>query len=95
MNNINKNYYEATRRRLTNHKTNKNISDKEIIELLAEEIEQYRRRIENLEKINKEKEIITDKNIFHCGVDGGTGKDFEVIKWFKNGVIIKEEIKPV
>ena len=38
--------YEQIRRRVTNHYNNKNMSDKEIIESLAEEIKQYRNRIE-------------------------------------------------
>lgn len=53
-NNI-KNYYEETRRRLTFFNTNyNNISDREIIENLAKEIEQYRNRIEQQNKIIKQ-----------------------------------------
>lgn len=46
------NTYEQTRRRVTGHYNNRNMSDKEIIELLDKEIEQYR------EGIQKQKEYI-------------------------------------
>ena len=41
--------YEYTRKRVTSFYNNKNMSDKEIIEALAMEIEQYRNRIRMLE----------------------------------------------
>lgn len=87
--------YKRTRARISRFYNSKDISDKEIIELLAEEIEQYRNRIENLERINKEKEIITERNTFRCAEDDGTGKDYEVVKWYDDGVLIKEEIRPL
>lgn len=43
--------YEQVRRRLTRFKNQYNISDREIIEYLAEEIEQYRSRIKEQNKI--------------------------------------------
>lgn len=51
--------YEQTRNRVTRFKNNKSMSDKEIIEFLAEEIEQYRDKINNLEQtiIDKDKTI--------------------------------------
>lgn len=83
--------YKRTRARISRLYNSCDISDKEIIESLVEEIEQYRNRIENLERINKEKDIITERNTFHCG----TGKDYEVVKWFEEGTLIKEEIRPL
>ena len=48
--------YEETRRRITRFKNQFDISDREIIESLAEEIEQYRNRIkEQNRKRNKAK----------------------------------------
>lgn len=42
--------YEQTRIRVIRHYNNRNMSDKEIIELLADEIEEYRNRIRNQEE---------------------------------------------
>lgn len=50
------NKYKETRKRVTRFKSNYNMSDKEIIEYLAEEIEQYRGRIRNQEEYIKELE---------------------------------------
>lgn len=55
--------YEKTRRRVLRFKNQFNISDKEIIEYLAEEIEEYRSKIRYLEKqLNeaRDKEIKSD-----------------------------------
>lgn len=46
--------YEQTRLRVIRHYNNRNMSDKEIIELLAEEIEQYRERIQQQEEYIKQ-----------------------------------------
>lgn len=51
---IKQNKYEETRRRISRFKNAFSISDKEIIEYLAEEIEQYRNRIKNQDKIINE-----------------------------------------
>ena len=93
------NKYEQTRKRATDYYNCKNISDKEIIEFLAEEIDEYRDRIENLDRIIKNSErlnrnIETERNTYHCGIDGGTGKDFTVVRYYEDGVLVKEEIKP-
>lgn len=92
--------YIQTRERITKFK-DRNMSDKEIIEFLSEEIEQYRTRINNLERIvkgldglNRVGEVKSENNIYHCGVDGGTGEEFIVTRWYEDGVLIKEEIKP-
>lgn len=88
--------YKQTRDRVTRFENNKSMSDKEIIEFLAEEIKQYRTRIQELEvQLGIRKEIYTDESIYHCGADGGTGKDFNVTRWYEDGVLIKEEIKPI
>lgn len=90
--------YGETRRRVSRFKGKYNISDKEIIEYLAEEIEQYRNTIEKqrriIDKLNKSKAINTEKYTYHCGVDVGTGKHFTVIKWYEDGILVKEEIEP-
>lgn len=55
----NKNRYERTRKRLA--RFNYAISDKEIIEKLDEEIEQYRNKIKKLtEQLTQSKEVILD-----------------------------------
>ena len=46
--------YEQARIRVTRHYNNRNMSDKEIIELLAEEIEQYREKIQKQEEYIKQ-----------------------------------------
>ncbi len=50
-----KSRYEETRKRFSNHF---NMSDKEITEYLAEEIEYYRNKIRKLEKCNSEEHNI-------------------------------------
>lgn len=52
--------YEQTKIRVTRHYNNRNMSDKEIIELLADEIEEYRNRIRNQEEYIKK---LQDKQI--------------------------------
>lgn len=54
------NRYEQTRIRVTRHYNNRNMSDKEIIETLADEIEQYRERIQKQEEYIKQ---LQDKQI--------------------------------
>lgn len=83
--------YEETRKRVTKFCNNRNMSDKEIIEFLYDEIEQYRERIRQHQEL---KDINTERNVFHCGIDGGMGNDFTVTRWYEDGVLIKEEIKP-
>lgn len=51
---IKQNEYEKTRRRVSRFKNQFNISDKEIIEYLAEEIEYYRNKIGKQEEYIKE-----------------------------------------
>lgn len=59
-----KNKYEATRDRVTKFKNNKNMSDKDIIEFLNDEILQYREKIRQqidvIEKLHNKPQI-TDK----------------------------------
>lgn len=89
------NKYEQTRERIERYSGKHSISDKEIIEYLADEIEQYRNKIRQLqESIEKKKNIDTEISTYHCNVNGGTGEDFNVIRWYEDGVLIKEEIKP-
>lgn len=35
-----------------------------------------------------------ERRIYTCGVDG-QGKDYAVTSWYKDGELIKKEIKPV
>ena len=109
--------YEQTRKRITQFYNNKSMSDKEIIEYLVDEIEQYREKIkkyiekelkgikeeiktynktqkEEIDELKRVGEITSESNIYHCGVDDGTGKDFFVTRWYEDGVLIKEEIRP-
>lgn len=62
------NLYEETKKRVIRCKHNRNISDKEIIEELAIEIQQYRKRIESLnnaidELLEEQKETEEDTDI--------------------------------
>lgn len=88
--------YEETRRRITRFRNGYNISDREIIEYLAEEIEQNRERIRKLTEMTEQrnKEIYSERNTYSCGIDGGN-EDYTVTRWYEDGVLIKEEIKPV
>ena len=52
--------YQYTRKRVTRFYNNKNMSDKEIIEALSKEIEQYRNRIRMLEGHTHKLEEYTD-----------------------------------
>jgi len=88
--------YEETRRRITRFRNGYNISDREIIEYLAEEIEQNRERIRKLTEMTEQRneEIYSERNTYSCGIDGGN-EDYTVTRWYEDGVLIKEEIKPV
>lgn len=81
--------YEETRKRVTRFCGNRNMSDKEIIEFLSDEIEQYRERIR---QYKESKDINTERNTFHCGIDGGIGKDYTVTSFYADGELIKEVI---
>lgn len=94
--------YIETKERIKRVTNNRNISDKEIIELLADEIEQYRNKIKNQKEYIKQlqykqiksKEIYSERNICSCGVDGGP-KDYMVTRLYEDGILIKEKIEPV
>lgn len=86
------NIYEYTRKRVTTFYNNKNMSDKEIIEALSKEIEQYRNKIRMLEG-NTYRIVETERKRFKCGADYGD-TEYEVIKYYIGGELIKEEIKP-
>lgn len=93
------NRYANTRKRLIRFAHNEYISDKEIIEYLAEEIEQYRERIrkqeDTIKELNKNKESIDVIDyIFHCGINGEQ-KKYSVREYYEDGKLIKEEIEPV
>ena len=80
---------EQERKRVTRFCGNRNMSDKEIIEFLSDEIEQYRERIRQYQE---SKDIHTERNTFHCGIDGGIGKDYTVTSFYADGELIKEVI---
>lgn len=70
------NYYEETRRRITRFTNKHNISDREIIEELAKEINQYRERItKQKEYINK----LNNKTIQNETIETYTTEDNEVM----------------
>ena len=63
-----KNRYDETRKRVTRFYNNYSMSDREIIEKLAEEIEQYRSRISKQEECIKElnnKTIQSEEIVLH------------------------------
>lgn len=82
------NDYEYTRKRVTRFYNNNNMSDKEIIEALSKEIEQYRNKIRMLEG-NTYKYIETDSKRFSYGADYGN-TEYVVTKLYENGKLIKE-----
>ena len=84
--------YEETRRRISRFKNKFNISDREIIEELSEEIEKYRHKIKILEEECR-KNIDSERNTFKCAVDYGED-EYTVTRWFEDGYLIKEEIRP-
>nr|DAM85261.1 MAG TPA: protein of unknown function (DUF5320) [Caudoviricetes sp.] len=110
-----KDSYIETKRRLSRCFDIKNMSDKEIIEVLDNEIKQYRERIEQLQEQVKElynreiksetitldtteeeyrKKIIdAECSTYRCAMDYGM-EEHTVIRWYEDGVLIKEEIKP-
>lgn len=106
-----KDSYTETKRRLSRCFDIKNMSDKEIIEVLDNEIKEYRKRIEQLqEQVNElyNREIITldtteeekrkkiidaECSTYRCAMDYGM-EEHIVIRWYEDGVLIKEEIKP-
>lgn len=69
--------YEQTRRRVTNYYNNRNMSDKEMIESLADEIEEYRNRIKKQEEYIKQ---LQDKQIQGEVVELDTTEDEVVDK---------------
>ena len=89
-------YYEETRRRIERNKNDHNISDREIIEELANEIEQYRNKITILESEIKMQsmDIDVERNTSNCASDYGI-EEYTVERWYEDGLLIKEEIKPI
>ena len=88
------NKYKETRKRICKIKGEKDISDMDIIESLAEEIDYYRNKIKLLtEIIHKNNQTIKcERNIFNCGIDGGD-KEYQITTYYdRNGNLIKEEI---
>lgn len=64
-----KNRYQKTRDRVTRFEHNYNMSDKEIIEFLDDEIRQYRNRIQEQEKTIKE---LQEKQTDECSKESCT-----------------------
>lgn len=86
--------YENTRRRITRFRNKFDISDREIIESLAEEIEEYRNRIENQNKIIDElsKRTIQSEEVILDTTDELIDKDVtEIISTtvYADGKVIK------
>lgn len=95
-NEVRKSKYEETRRRISRYINNSELADREIIEYLAEEIEQYRNKITILEsEIKKQSmDIDVERDTFNCASDYGI-EEYTVERWYEDGLLIKEEIKPV
>lgn len=95
-----KDSYIETKRRLSRRFDIKNMSDKEIIEVLDNEIKQYREIIEQLqeqvldttEEEKRKKIIDAECSTFRCAMDYGM-EEHTVIRWYEDGVLIKEEIR--
>lgn len=87
------NDYEYTRKRVTRFYNNNDMSDKEIIEALSKEIEQYRNKIRMLEG-NTHRIVETESKKFACGVDVGN-EEYEVTRWYEEGKLIKETIEKI
>lgn len=84
--------YEKERDRVTRFNNKKNMSDKEIIEFLSEEIDQYRNRIKQQNKIIDElskKTIKSEENLLET-----YDEKCIVTRWYEDGMLMKEEIKP-
>jgi len=81
--------YEQTRIRVTRHHNNRNMSDKEIIELLADEVEEYRNRIKEQEEYIKH---LKDKQIQGEVVELDTT---EVVELDTTDEIIDNNIKEI
>ena len=90
------NIYEETRKRISRHIGKNSLSDKEIIEFLSEEIKSYRRSIENKDRIIKElsnRTIESKEELLEtCSID--QVEECIVTRWYEDGVLMKEEIKP-
>ena len=95
-NEVRKSKYEETRRRISRYINNSELADREIIEYLAEEIEQYRNKITILEsEIKKQSmDIDVERDTLNCASDYGI-EEYTVERWYEDGLLIKEEIKPV
>ena len=79
--------YEETRKRVSRFKNTFEISDKEIIEYLAKEIEQYRERIRKQEEyIN---ELKNKQTILEIREDRVELKEIETINKFANERLIE------
>lgn len=91
--------YEETRRRITRFRNRFNISDREIIESLAEEIEQYRNRIKEQNRIIDElhkRTIQSEEVILDTTKDELVDKDIiEIISTtqYVNGKPIETKMK--
>ena len=78
-NEVRKSKYEETRRRLSRYKNSFELDDREIIEYLVEEIEQYREKIKQLEYDSKKIKAIYHAEIYEC-TDGTTEVIYECDK---------------
>lgn len=90
------NIYEETRKRVSRHIGKNSLSDKEIIEFLSEEIKSYRRSIENKNRIIDGLTKLTNKDIESKEQLLETyDEQCVVTKWYEDGMLMKEEIKPL
>lgn len=90
------NIYEETRKRVSRHIGKNSLSDKEIIEFLSEEIKSYRRSIENKNRIIDGLTKLTNKDIESKEQLLETyDEQCVVTRWYEDGMLMKEEIKPL
>lgn len=90
------NIYEETRKRVSRHIGKNSLSDKEIIEFLSEEIKSYRRSIENKDRIINGLTKLTNKDIESKEELLETyDEQCVVTRWYEDGMLMKEEIKPL
>jgi len=90
------NIYEETRKRVSRHIGKNSLSDKEIIEFLSEEIKSYRRSIENKNRIIDGLTKLTNKDIESKEELLETyDEQCVVTRWYEDGMLMKEEIKPL
>ena len=84
------NDYEYTRKRVTKFYNNKNMSDREIIEVLSKEIEQYRERIKQLTRIVDNRHVLNMQG--QTSSVTGSVVDYITETFYNDSKVVKEII---